>query len=376
MGVCAQRRGAPSKTRVSVRWRGGDARARPPLAPSRAASGMAPEEELRMKRSRLAALTGVALAAGLPAAPAHAYVVTQLDALRLDLTGLGQAGVETGSGIGDGEVAEAYLGVARLQARATYKGFGGVMVQFEFKDAKPAVLDAVVTVTPTSFLTVQAGRFKTPVSLEFGLPAANLRFHRRAALKKLIPTRAAGLNGTVQHKLGDVTLGLDVGAFLPPDVDLASGVEHGVLLTGRAFARLPHGITVQVAAADHLFPGGPMPEDPMQQEAVVDLAASYEEGQWFFLTEAAVSVAQQEGPRPYGYYGMGAYRIPMSVGPDLEPAVAYDQLRTGDQVGHFGTVALNAYWLDRNLMTSLDYRGGKQGDEVSHAGFARLQVGF
>ncbi|MCB9672943.1 MAG: hypothetical protein H6734_25965 [Alphaproteobacteria bacterium] len=308
----------------------------------------------------------VALAPG----SARAYSLLERDALKLELRGLGEAGVQANTS----QDSAGYVNVARLMVVAKYSGMGRVMVQYEMKNGRPELLDAQVEVTPFSSFMVTAGRFKTPVSLEFAIPAPKLRFHRRAALKSLVPTRANGLDVGYEHDLGDVSLGLQLGAFLT-NTDLSSGIDDGVLATARAYARLPYGVTLHVAGADHLFSMAPT-EDSMHQEAVIDVAASWEHGGWGALAEGVVVVDETDGPRPYGLYAMAAHRFVLDMDIGLEPAVAYDQIRSGDNVNHFGTVAFNVYWLDYRLVTSVDYRGGRDDGATSHAGFARLQIGF
>jgi len=330
-----------------------------------------------MKRHTIVA-SSAALGLMLSASSAHAYTAYDNDALKLSVIGLGEGGFESTSAVAAGENGtEPYLWLALLGAKASYEDVvvGGVL--YQFAKGRADLLDAYLKVKPTSFLSFQAGRFKTPVSLEFNIPAGSLVFHRRASLSKIVPLRASGLNANASYTLGGVKLGLDLGGWLGNGVDLDSGVDTGVMATARASAAFPIGLRLHAAVADHFFSSqSVMHDDATHQEAVLDLAAAWAQGGWSAHAEGAVVLSEQEGPRPYGLYGYVAHKWDLGEWPDIEPAVAYDQIRTGDAVGHFGTVAVNAYFMGNDLVASVDYQGGRQAGETSHTGFARLQLGF
>lgn len=308
--------------------------------------------------------------------PAHALTLVKQDALQLSFNGLGRGGIQTSVAQGEGGT-EAYLHCALLNAKVSYKGVGGLLVQYNFAKGKVQLLDAVATWTPTKFLKFKAGLTKTPVSLEFLESASNLRFYGRAKLTKVVPLRSTGLNGTMAFKLNGVTLGIDLGGWMGSGTDLSMGVDSGMMLTARAMAKLPNGLTFHAAVADHFFSSRAVMQDVnTHQEAVLDLAAKYLSGGWMALSEAAVVLSEQEGPRNYSLYSMVARQFELDAGPVVEPAVSYDQLRTSGETGHYGTVAFNVYWMGNKLMTGADYQVGYKSDDVSHAGYARVQVAF
>lgn len=346
-----------------------------------------------MRRSiNLLVLAGLLLVGlALPGA-AFAHKVVESDELELQVNGLGEvaASAHADAHHPEHEGFNLDVNMARLAAKAAYPDIGGIAVQVEAASGRVELLDAAVEVRPVEPLSIKAGRFKVPVSREYLISAPDMMFSRRAALTDLVPHRAVGLQAGLEMPFGKgteqregTTGSFQLGAFAPSGLD---GPLHGATFVARGQVEFPVGIGLHGAFAEYMLGENLDPETGdrlVADNRLLDAAVSYHHHHWHALAEGTLALDGPEGGLPWGIHGSVGRRFQTGAGPELEPALAYDFLQrdgSAERSAHRGTAALNVYWLDTQLMSTLEYEAEvglvERDEEVVHAVTMLLQAGF
>lgn len=266
---------------------------------------------------------------------------------------------------GEGTVS---IDLARLQTKLDHEGYGG-MLQLEAKSGTVELLDAVVRLGPTEGLSIRAGRFKTPFSMEFGVPAPKLILPTRLLIVSAAPRREIGAELRYVHGPLDVQLGV---------FDSASPI----LITGPG-VRPIGSVDLTVAEHWHLHAGaatwlhgGDITDGPAWDHES-DLGVAWHHTGTTLAIEglAARSVATEEWEGGVG--GLAAHRIHAWT-TDLEPALGFDIVRLNGESVQRITTAANLHLDDWHAVTRLSWEAErhKGGEEVIQVARAQLQVGF
>jgi hypothetical protein len=315
------------------------------------------------------------------APPAGAATILENDELTVDLNGLGEVGLGFESPDPHAEGLRTDLRLARLKTDARLQDWGGFKLQVDARSGRFELLDLLVDITPTDWLTLRAGRFKVPVSREYLIGAPDMRFTNRALARRIAPGREVGLQLVAEQTLGQTDAELSAGLFEPGGVEFLQ--NDGELLVGRLLLEFPHHLEFHAAYAEHILSDNrvPLPEDPARSRRVfpddrqLDAAVGFHDDHWHLLLEGLTALDAPTEQVPLATHASVAYRAPVD-GIDLEPALAYDLLDRSDHRIHRGAAALNLYWLDTDLMTTLEYEAELESSHLTHAVTLLLQAGF
>mgnify|MGYP006295871351 CR=1 FL=1 len=316
------------------------------------------------------------------APPAGAATLLENDELTVELNGLGEVGLDYESS--DAHPTEGVgtdLRLARLKTDARLRDWGGFKLQVDARSGTVELLDLLVDITPTEWLTVRAGRFKVPVSREFLIGAPDMRFTNRALAGQIAPGRAVGLQLLAEHTFGETDAELSTGLFEPGGLELLQ--DDGELLVSRLLLEFPHHLEFHAAYAEHILSDNrvPIPEDPSQTRRVfpddrqLDAALGFHDQRWHLLLEGLTALDSPDERLPLAAHASLAYRAPIDT-VDLEPALAYDLLDRSHHRIHRAAAALNIYWLDTDLMTTVEYEAEIESPHVTHTASLLLQAGF
>lgn len=125
-------------------------------------------------------------------------------------------------------------------------------VGYFFQSNFGSVLDARLSWSPTSALTLDGGLFKTPFSAEFLTPASTLDFvDRSQGVRILAPGREVGLQA--RGRIGSSEVGWRAGIFNGNGGDLSGNEDGGFLYGGRLTFPVPE--FGEVEAGDALVLG-------------------------------------------------------------------------------------------------------------------------
>jgi len=278
------------------------------------------------------------------------------------------------------DVSGAYLSMARLQGRLHENDFDAfIQVGADSGDLK--LLDARIAWHPHERLYVRAGRFKSPVSAEYLIPAQRILFAHRSLHMAVVPRRNLGAEGefTVGPEAADVAL--SVGVFDPAGYELGS--EAGQLLTTRALLHTAAGFGAHVAYASW-FRGESAPRilgdaSPTHDRHLVG-ALLFEEHGVTSVVEGVIAQHHEDrsdAGEAIGGMASVAYRFPTGFGElDIEPAVALEYLEWAEDRQTSSQVAVNFHPHDWNLTQTIEWEAHHHEGELGHAIYVQLQAGL
>jgi len=280
---------------------------------------------------------------------------------------------------GEAEAQGAFLSLARLQGRLHEDDFDAFL-QVGADHGELALLDARIAWRPHERLLVRAGRFKSPVSAEYLIPAQRLLFTHRSLHMAIVPRRNLGAEAELHVGPEHADLALSAGVFDPASYRMLPG--SGELATARALLHTASGFGAHVAGARWL-----RRDDAL--EVMGDEALSYDEhlvGALLFEEHGITTVVEGALARTVGRDAPAAaaggvvstaYRFPTGLGElDIEPAVALEVL-VAEERTTCGQVAVNFHPHDWNLTQTVEWE--VRPDEVqgpSHALYVQLQAGL
>ncbi|TNE85327.1 MAG: hypothetical protein EP330_26075 [Deltaproteobacteria bacterium] len=282
---------------------------------------------------------------------------------QIELHGWVEAGVAVDEQ-GEGTVS---VDLARFQTRLEHGSYAG-MIQFEGKSGTVELLDAVVRLGPAQGLSVRAGQFKTPFSMEFGIPAPKLILPTRLLVVSAAPRRELGAELRYVDEVVDVQVGL---------FDSASPI----LITGPGVR--PVG-AVDVTLADwHLHAGvaswlhGGETEHGPSWDHEADVGVGWHHEGSTLAVEGLVARAVATHHWDAGVGALAAQRI-HAGSTDVEPAVGYDAVDFEGEVRQRVTTAFNVHLDEWHAVTRLSWEAeiAKHGEEITQVARAQLQVGF
>jgi len=293
------------------------------------------------------------------------------------------AWAEAGYLIPVGEVAEhagAYLSMARLQGRLHEDDFDA-FIQVGADHGDLQLLDARIAWTPSRRVTVRAGRFKTPVSAEYLIPAPRLLFTQRSLHMAIVPRRNLGAEAEVHLGPQSADVALSAGVFDPAAYDLVHG--SGELATARVLLHTASGFGAHAAAAKWLHRDGAIEllgEDaPGYDEHLVGALLFEEHGLTSVVEGALARTAGRDDDERGAIGGVAsvAYRFPTGLGElDLEPAVAVETLVEDELATHCAQLALNFHPHDWNLTQTVEWEVHAIDEGLGHAVYLQLQAGL
>lgn len=305
------------------------------------------------------------------------------DELELQVGGLGEVGVSVAESEEETTPAPPATAIrlARLSSSGTWNQYGGLKIQVEGRSGQLELLDLALKATPTNWLEINAGRFKVPVSKEYLIPADEMRFSKRALVRDLAPGRRLGLETAVDTEIGHVGLRAAAGLFQP-----GPGLRRneGQLFVAHAQVEPVHGFEIHAAFAEHVFDDNTFVDDtvdPPVEHAVfahdrqLDAAIGYHDEHLHVIGEGLIALDDESGRVPWAAHASGAYRFNVD-GIGLEPALAYDVLDEEGRLIHRGAAAFNTYWLDTNVMTTVEYEVEVPDGSLHHLVSLLLQVSF
>ena len=339
-----------------------------------------------LRRSSLVLLVA-ALAHLVHAPPADAATLFEEEELTLEIGGLGEVGLayeESEAARHEGLGTDVRM--ARLKADARWRDLGGFKLQIDGKSGSVELLDLVAELTPAEWLALRAGRFKVPVSREYMIGAPDMRFSNRALVRRLAPGRAVGAQLGFEGAVGELEAEFSASLFEPGGLDLLE--NEGELFVSRLLVEFPHHLEFHAAYAEHVLGDNRVADPEAASETMrvfpfdrqLDAALGYHDEHWHLLVEGFTSLDPPGDQPPWAAHGSLSYRFPVADFA-LEPALAYDFLERHQERIHRGAAALNAYWLDTNLMTTIEYEGEvaspeAASQEVAHTLSVLLQAGF
>lgn len=297
----------------------------------------------------------------------------------------------------------ATLNLARLAARySSPKGFAA-LIQADAAGEHVRLLDAVARVGQRDRPSLQAGRFRVPLSAEVLVPAPQLVLPTRMLLANMSPSRAVGVVGTVPwHPVapaagehGPVDGALSLGAFDPVGDGPHAGVGSTLVASldqGLAQVGDLH-VATHVAASAWLHPEDVverLADDTPPRDRWGDVAVAAEGAGWTVSVEGLASrrrldeQASAIGSLEAWDVGLGALvakRVPLHRGDRdgiaLEPALGWDDLREEGRAIRCGTAAMNLHHDGWHLVESIAYQlEHTEGEQPVHMAYATLQVGF
>lgn len=286
-----------------------------------------------------------------------------------------QAGIELRIDDEEPPKADASIELARLQVKVD-GGVYGVMVQLGASDGVK-LLDAVAIARPLPWMTVQAGRFKAPLSASFLVPAPKLFTPTRSLLESAVPRRELGID--VAAEIGDVgTVHL---GFFDPITDLAvTGPGVRPILAGAV--ALPGGVDLRVAGTTWARPADWEKEidagDAPRWDHELDVAIEWHPPDTQLLLEGLLA-HPVDGSDPEGAVtALAAHSFPM--GPlGLEVVGAWDTALLRAELEHRLTGGVNLHLDGWHFVASLSWQATFDG-ELAHVtggvGRVQLQAGF
>lgn len=231
------------------------------------------------------------------------------------------------------------LWMARWQTqlrRDTY----GAMLQLELANPSDPLLDAVVSLGRRETVQLRVGHFKTPFSLDFGIPAPAMLLAQRPDLVAAAPRRATGI--AFDARRGPVAL--SVGAY-DPAADLAT-VGPGVRPIASADVFLGQGWQLHAGATSWWGRNARQPDVPTDALPVwddeADLGVGYAADGTTLLLEGLAAHALDAEAWEGGVGARAAHRFPLQ-GLALEPVLAWDSTSLDGSAVHAATAAVNVH---------------------------------
>ena len=261
----------------------------------------------------------------------------------MELHAAAQVGLQVDAGRSLGGIEEhLVLSFARLQATTSEASPIGLMLQVDGSPEGVARLEAPLT----EGLTLRAGRYKTPIGLEWLLPVFEVPFSVRTELTELLPRRRMGASllgtaGPVAIEAGvfdpNGTLELTEGALLAGSARVEPAEHLEILLSGGAWTH--------AAAPDRDAHAPPWARH-------LDLGLAYTGLGWLLHLEGALAAS----PGGLGTGGLATVGHRWHVGRiDLEPLLGWDGLVTPERTVQQAHVGLNLHQLDDMLVESIEW---------------------
>ena len=267
---------------------------------------------------------------------------------------------------------EVGIQLARLQTVLNTPWYGG-MFQVDAASATSKLLDASVRFGRLESVSLTAGRFKTPLSLDFGVGAPKMILPERMLLVEAATQREIGAQLRVQRGRVVGMLGVfdSVSAFelsgpgVRPVAALDVGLGRGWRLHGGASAWLrPEELSAVEGA--HTW------------DDLGDLGVEYARGGTTVMLEGLVAHAVDAELGWEGGVGALAAHRWAAGRAELEPAVGWDSARLDGQVAHRATGAVNLHLDDWFAVAQVagEVTLADAGHPAAALGRAQLQVGF
>lgn len=327
-----------------------------------------------MSRRELVASMVVVASVGL-ASPGWAFDLVDDGDTRLQLNGVAQAAYgfdEEATDVG------AQLDLARLMARVGYADVGDLQLHAEARTGQMVLLDANVRVVPVEPVTVTLGRFKTPVSAEFLLPAPALLFRDRAFVSDLGHKRLDGGMVSVAPAFGAFKTRVEVGLFNPQGTSVVDGMD-GHVLAGRLLLSYD-AFSLHLAAADHIMGQDPgvaaLEEAPVEQSLQLDAAIVVELKPVRLHVEAIRVERRVADETVWGGTTMAAVDVLETAGTEWEVAGGWDVERE-DGLRNRATAGLNVYMHEHDVVASVEDQVTFEDDgQVNQLASVSVQVVF
>lgn len=303
---------------------------------------------------------------------AGAFELVNDEDLKLELNGWGQGGYAVVHLDEAMDARGAYVGMARLSLRSEKKGTGGVFVQLEGASGDAQLLDLVAQIDGLPLVTVRAGKFKAPASLEYLIAGPSHPFVNRALLVGLVPTRRLGVE-LVTHS-GSGFEG-QVGFFRPA---ASSGPDSGrELIVGRMVSTAVPGVTFHASCTEVVGdePDAMAAADGIVHTRVADVAVAYADERLFAHAEIALVAESALEENPLGLTAWVGYNFGGAVPPEI--VVGYDAIQSGDIRDQRARAGLNLYFWGERLVNTWNYELIlNDGSDAGHAVYGQLQAGF
>ncbi len=300
----------------------------------------------------------------------------------VEVHGLAEAALEGEVGPDEQPVYGAAIHLARLQARFEDSGHFGAAIQVEAAQGTVELLDVVARVGDRGGSNLMLGRFKTPLSDDYLVPAGKMLFPNRGLLTQITTKRMVGAQGTAQ--VGEA-LTLRGGIYNPTAWTPTEG--EGTVFIGAVNVELVEGLELHVAGTAWLHPEGAL--DQLEEDLSLwsrqgDAALVYHHAGW---TIAAESLASQHlelrdtgtlGDNwDAGALGVVAKRFPIKDSlVELEPAVAWDSLWKDGALTHRASGALNIHKEDWRMVETLavEVQGGPEQEGLTEMAYLQVQI--
>lgn len=291
---------------------------------------------------------------------------------RIELHGWAEAGVSVAMGAEEDAVPQVAIDMARMQLRYDDRHYGG-MIQISAAGGNVRLLDAVARLgAKGDGLSLQAGLFKTPLSLDFGIPAPKMVLPHRPWLVGAGTTRELGVQGRLRGSAGTVWLGL-----YDPVSDLTV-TGRGVRTVVAGEAPVSERVLLHAGASTWVHGRGApdiLGEDAPEWDHMADLGVRYDHAGTVVAVEGLAS-HQADGPLwQAGASVWAAHRFPVG-GVELEPAAAWETATFTGEVHHRATSVLNLHESDWNLVASLSWDVVLTEGPTAHIVRTQLQTGF
>ncbi|MED5371830.1 MAG: hypothetical protein VX899_12490 [Myxococcota bacterium] len=266
----------------------------------------------------------------------------------------------------------AYLHFARLQTVYTHPdGFGSVL-QIEAASGTLVLLDATAMIGRKESTQLIVGRFKTPLSSEFLVPAGQLLLPTRSATSWLSTRRATGVQ--LSHHVRPELL-IRGGVYNPSGSKPIQGVGTTTIL---AVDYHPGGWTFHAAAGTWIHDEVSVKvlgEDAPVGDRTGDVAATWHAHGWTLHTELIGSHRLDDSGWDGAVGAMAAHRFSFHENFDLEPVLAWDTIQQDDALLHRVGVGANLHLDNWHMVQTLAYEG-EHDQAMHHTLYLQTQVGF
>lgn len=266
----------------------------------------------------------------------------------------------------------ATIDMARLQTRVDTTWYGG-MLQVDAAREDSMLLDAAIRMGSVRSVALTAGRFKTPLSLDFGVPAPKMVLPKRALLVSAAPQRELGAEllvhrGRVEWRTGafDPLSDLErAGPGVRPITSLDWEPVNGLIVHAGATTWL------RADEAERDLVDGPRWDDE------ADLALCWEDHGTTLALEGlaghTVAAPHWEG----GVTTLVAHRFAAGA-TEVEPAAGWDSATLDGALVHRATGAVNLHLDDWFAVARVsgEVLFSEPEPEPALVARAQLQVGF
>ena len=331
-----------------------------------------------MARPAMATLA-VCTVAGATLVPveANAFQLYDDEHFRLEIRAFGEVQYSAQREPEEGDIAQGTrINMARAQAVFTHKQIGGLMVQFEGRNQAAELIDMTASFTGVRKLELRGGYFRTGLHLEAQTPLPFILFNDRSSVVNNGVFRKWGAEALYMPTVEGTRLTFQAGLFNP--TQNGETFDLGQLLMARASATFENGITVHLAATEHVFAANENPETGvpiLAHDHLIDAAVAWQNDGWQAHVEGLTSVKTDSNAGELVMYSHVAHRFELP-GPDIEPKLRFDYIDRDGVVTEQGYAGVNMYLAqDHNVIASLDYRGTDRDHALSHAVILTLQAG-